>query len=62
MVDRAVQECLGEAVVSEPERVLAEVRDSSPLAKRIHDSYFSFQELHEAYVAVSEMSYFAARR
>jgi len=44
------------------DEVLAEVRDSTPLAKRIHDSYVEFQRLHEAYVAVSEMSYFAARR
>jgi len=44
------------------QEVLAEVRDSGPLARRIHDSYVEFQELHEAYFQVNEMAYFKGRR
>lgn len=42
--------------------VLNEVRKSSPLAKKIHDSYKSFQKIYEQYQEVSERAYVRAQK
>lgn len=43
------------------DEVLAEVRASTPLAAKIHDSYKHFQQLYEAYHSVSEQAYLRSR-
>ena len=42
--------------------VLEEVRNSAPLAKKIHDSYKTFQRMYEQYQEVSERAYVRAQK
>ena len=42
--------------------VLEEVRNSGPLAKKIHDSFKTFQRMYEQYQEVSERAYVRAQK